>query len=325
VPASSARIACTLVLGLAALGLTGRADARPMIDAHPSLPPRPTTYLVDDKVSEGKIENFRALYVKPEQVNGLIEADRGGKGAGLQSLPINNEFSSYAEISVDGVKIGVIDPMSNGAIHELPAGVYSVSFKLQNGYVETRSLRTVRVKGPIVPGGRPAQAVVSSGQIPSWHSDPTLGLVAPPPPEKPRARRAQLAAKRIEINEAVHFALGSAAIDTQSHALLDEVAEILTSNPAITTLEVQGHTDSSGDAAQNRALSQARAEAVVAYLVGKGVAAERLRAKGYGPDAPLGPEDTEEAKAANRRVELHVVAQAAEAAPTAPQPAPPQP
>ncbi|MBL8619213.1 MAG: OmpA family protein [Deltaproteobacteria bacterium] len=324
-PLSSARFVRPLTLTVAALGLSARAEARPMIDAHPSLPPRPTTYLVDDKVSEGKIENFRSLYVKPDQVNGLIGADAKARAPTLQSLPINNEFSSYAEISVDGVRIGVIDPMSNGAIHELPAGIYRVSFKLQNGYVEERSLRTVVVKGPIVPGGRPAQTVVSAGAMPSWHTDPTLGLVAPPPPEKPRARRAQLAAKRIEINEAVHFALGSAEIDAQSHALLDEVAEILTANPSITKLEVQGHTDSSGDPAQNRALSQARAEAVVGYLVGKGVAADRLSAKGFGPDMPLGPEASEEAKAANRRVELHVLAQASAEPAPAPPAAPPQP
>lgn len=294
------------------------AAAAPMIDAHPSLPPRPTTYLVDDKLSEGKIENFRALYVKPEALNGQLQG-RGPSG-GAASLPINNEFTSYAEISVEGVKIGVIDPLSNGAIHEVPAGVYAVSFKLQNGYVETRKVRTVEVAGPIVPGGRPAQAVVSAGTVPSWHTDPKLGLVAPPPP-KPKARRAQLAAKRIEITEAVHFGLGSAEVDSQSHALLDEVAALLIAHPRIALLEVQGHTDASGDPDQNRALSQARAEAVVAYLVGKGVAAERLRAKGYGPDQPLGPEDSDEAKAANRRVELHVVAEAPdEPAPPAPQP-----
>ncbi len=58
--------------------------------------------------------------------------------------------------------------------------------------------------------------------------------------------------------------------------------------------------------------------------MGKGVSADRLTAKGYGPDVPLGPEATEEAKAANRRVELHVLAQAS-AAPTPAPATPPQP
>ena len=54
-------------------------------------------------------------------------------------------------------------------------------------------------------------------------------------------------------------------------------------------------------------LSQERSEAVVAYLVGKGVAAERLSAKGWGEEKPVGSDDTDEGKAANRRVEFIIV------------------
>ena len=313
-------------LALLLLTLPSAEAGKAMVMAHPSLPPRPTTYLVDDKVSAGRIENFRALYADPETLAAALRPTSAGRADKQLTLPINNEFSSYAEISVEGTRVGVIDPMSNGAIHDVPAGVYSVSFKLQNGYVETRLVRAVAVEGPIVPGGKPAQAVLDSGENPSWHVNPKQGLLIPPPPPKVVAKRAKLSARRIEINEKVMFTVGSAEIDASSHGLLDEVAELIVATPAVRRLEVQGHTDQTGDAAKNRALSQTRAEAVVAYLVARGVEAERLVATGFGPDQPLLAEDTDEAHAANRRVELHVLEMAAPDAPAEGAPAvPPSP
>ena len=318
-------------LALLLLTLPAAQAGAPMVMAHPSLPPRPTTFLVDDKVSGGRVENFRALYVDPEAMASSLRPSKAGAADRRLSLPINNEFSSYAEISVEGQRIGLIDPMSNGAIHDVPAGTYAVSFKLQNGYVETRSVRAVAVSGPIVPGGRAAQAVVDSGQTPSWHTDARLGLqpAAPEPKAKAKAKRAQLSAKRIEITEMVQFTVGSAEIDAVSHGLLDEVAALILANPTLRRLDVQGHTDQTGDPGKNRALSQARAEAVVAYLVSKGVEASRLSATGFGPDRPLIAEDSEAAqaqggeaaRAANRRVELHVVELAPPAAPAEEAPA----
>lgn len=309
-------------LALLLLSLPGALAGKPMVLAHPSLPPRPTTFVVDDKVSEGRIENFRALYVDPEALASGLRPSQAGAADRRLSLPIHNEFSSTAEISVEGQRVGLIAPLSNGAIHDLPAGTYAVSFRLENGYVETRAVRTVAIAGPIVPGGRPAQAAADAGAVPSWHADPSLGLVPPPPP-KARARRAQLRAQRVEISETVQFTVGSAEIDPVSHGLLDEVAELLLATPAIGLVEVQGHTDQTGDPDQNRALSLARAEAVVAYLASKGVEGRRLRAAGLGPDRPLVTEDTDEARALNRRVELHVLDAAPSPAPAEGAPAVP--
>jgi OmpA-OmpF porin, OOP family len=67
---------------------------------------------------------------------------------------------------------------------------------------------------------------------------------------------------------------------------------------------VDGHTDNTGIAEKNLALSQSRADAVKSYIAGKGINADRLIATGYGQDKPLGDNKTAAGKAKNRRVEL---------------------
>jgi outer membrane protein OmpA-like peptidoglycan-associated protein len=112
----------------------------------------------------------------------------------------------------------------------------------------------------------------------------------------------------IKITEKVQFATGSAEIKSDSHELLDSVAELLTKYKGIKKVEVAGHTDSQGNDEKNLTLSQSRAEAVVAYLVGKGVAEDRLEAKGYGETKPIGDNDTKEGREQNRRVEFTISA-----------------
>jgi OOP family OmpA-OmpF porin len=71
-------------------------------------------------------------------------------------------------------------------------------------------------------------------------------------------------------------------------------------------IEVRGHTDSAGPAGPNQALSEERAAAVVDELVARGVPEDRLTATGAGETEPIAPNDTEEGRARNRRIELIV-------------------
>jgi outer membrane protein OmpA-like peptidoglycan-associated protein len=98
-----------------------------------------------------------------------------------------------------------------------------------------------------------------------------------------------------------NFPTGSAVLSDDARARLDRVIEIMTENPS-TVLDVEGHTDNQGDAAANQTLSEARAQAVVDYLVAGGIEADRLTAFGYGEDRPIADNSTPEGRAQNRRI-----------------------
>jgi outer membrane protein OmpA-like peptidoglycan-associated protein len=101
----------------------------------------------------------------------------------------------------------------------------------------------------------------------------------------------------------INFDLGKATIRPDSQAVIDQVAGMLTANPAL-KLGVEGHTDNVGAPSSNKTLSDNRAKAVVAALVAKGIAAGRLTAVGWGQDKPVADNSMEEGRAKNRRVEL---------------------
>src|SRR5690606_15726245 len=101
----------------------------------------------------------------------------------------------------------------------------------------------------------------------------------------------------------VHFDTGKATLRPESAEGLDRAAAMLQQAPAVRA-EVGGHTDNVGKPESNRLLSQQRAESVRAALVQRGVAADRLTAKGYGDTVPVADNRSEAGRAANRRVEV---------------------
>jgi outer membrane protein OmpA-like peptidoglycan-associated protein len=101
----------------------------------------------------------------------------------------------------------------------------------------------------------------------------------------------------------INFDTGKATIRPDSQPVIDQVTEMLQTNPGL-MLSVEGHTDSVGAPASNKILSENRAKSVVAALVAKGIEAKRLTAAGWGQDKPIADNQTEEGRAKNRRVEL---------------------
>lgn len=96
-------------------------------------------------------------------------------------------------------------------------------------------------------------------------------------------------------------------IDPLSDAVLKQVRDAIQAHPEILKIEVQGHTDDSGDEEYNNKLSQQRAEAVRSWLVGAGVAADKLVAKGYGFNRPVADNRIRTGRRKNRRVELIIL------------------
>ena len=135
---------------------------------------------------------------------------------------------------------------------------------------------------------------------------PPPPVVAEPPPPPPPPRRAEIKGEKIELKETVDFKTGSAELLHSSDALLDEVVQIMKEHAEITKIRIEGHTDSKGVKAHNQKLSQERAVSVKDYLAAHGVDAGRMTTKGYGQDRPLADNGTEQGRAQNRRVEIHI-------------------
>ena len=118
----------------------------------------------------------------------------------------------------------------------------------------------------------------------------------PPPPPLPQP-------KITWILSGVNFDFNSDVVRPDAKEILKSDIKILRENPQI-RVEVQGHTCDLGPADYNRELSDRRAQSIKEYLISQGVARNRLESRGYGEDRPRFPNDGEENRARNRRVEL---------------------
>jgi OmpA-OmpF porin, OOP family len=101
----------------------------------------------------------------------------------------------------------------------------------------------------------------------------------------------------------INFETGKSDIKPESQAIVDQIFEMLKSNPSL-RITIEGHTDNVGTPAANKTLSENRANSVKNALIAKGTDTSRLSSKGFGQDNPLSDNKTEDGKAKNRRVEI---------------------
>ena len=110
----------------------------------------------------------------------------------------------------------------------------------------------------------------------------------------------------ITLSGAVLFATDQSTLLPAAVIKLNEVADALVKSSLDSNITVEGHTDSQGQRDYNMTLSKKRADAVRDQLVARGVAPDRIKSVGYGPDRPLVDNKTPENRASNRRVEVVV-------------------
>jgi OmpA-OmpF porin, OOP family len=103
----------------------------------------------------------------------------------------------------------------------------------------------------------------------------------------------------------IQFDVNSAALQAAGKTELDKLVAFMKENPSVEIL-LSGHTSSEGSAVANRELSLKRVRSCKDYLANKGIDEGRITIKGFGPDAPVAPNDTESNRAKNRRVELKI-------------------
>ena len=116
--------------------------------------------------------------------------------------------------------------------------------------------------------------------------------------------------KKVEIGKEIvlkniFFDFNKATLRPESKNELENLTQLMRENPTI-KIEISGHTDNVGSAAYNKTLSQARAKAVVDYLINAGIPADRMTSAGYGFDKPIASNETDAGRQLNRRTEFKI-------------------
>lgn len=174
---------------------------------------------------------------------------------------------------------------ANGEAVKLPAGHYTLSVAAEGFTGQSREVDVAADKSTVERFDlKPAAAET------------------PAPPKK---QLVVIVKNKLVIKQQVHFATNKAVILRDSFALLDQVADAIKTN-ALKKVLVEGHTDNQGPKELNLKLSADRANAVRAYLLKKGIAADALEAKGFGDTKPVAPNMTAKGREANRRVEFTI-------------------
>jgi outer membrane protein OmpA-like peptidoglycan-associated protein len=162
----------------------------------------------------------------------------------------------------------------------------------------------------------PAGMVVTSGSKPGYtgdseasdlEHDQTVDVVLELSPlgKDSQSLAGQLAREGEANLHGIYFDTAKATLKAESEATLQQVLGVLTTDPAL-RLVVAGHTDSEGEDAYNKGLSERRAAAVMQWLTAQGIDAGRLSSEGHGESRPVADNGSDAGRALNRRVQLRV-------------------
>jgi OOP family OmpA-OmpF porin len=129
----------------------------------------------------------------------------------------------------------------------------------------------------------------------------------PDPKKNGCPKHIRLEGSNVRVMQQVHFETASATILPDSFPMLTEIAQLLTANPDIKQMKIEGHTDNRGAPDYNLDLSKRRAASVRTWLSEHGVDAGRMQSEGYGMTLPVASNETDQGRAQNRRVEFKIL------------------
>jgi outer membrane protein OmpA-like peptidoglycan-associated protein len=196
--------------------------------------------------------------------------------------------SAGIEIPPNGLRVD-----GQAVIVSGPRGSAIVSEDARRRLEAVWGVTEVIVNAREVPGPPPVKV-----QATSLNVTPEVSV----PPGAANHLQAEIA--RILQGRTIRFVTNGDVLLADGRRLLDEIAKALHATPVV-PVEISGHTDSDGDAQKNLDLSRRRAASVKKYLVSKGIPESRLTDSGFGATKPIGPNDTREARARNRRIDFH--------------------
>ena len=224
------------------------------------------------------------------------QADKDAAGKAAADL-IGDPAKVTNNLTVDaGAKADWVSAFGT-ALAGVGTGIRPLEIKAEGGQV------TVTGEAPTAAAKAAAFAAVKSAVEPGLTAVDaiTIKTAASPPAPLPVI---QTTINKVLAQQTVQFETASAVLTPVGVAALNKVLPVIKSSKA--AIEIDGHTDSQGDAAKNLALSQARAQTVQRYLVAHGVAATRLTAKGFGETKPIASNATDAGRQKNRRIDLRV-------------------
>jgi outer membrane protein OmpA-like peptidoglycan-associated protein len=228
--------------------------------------------------------------------------------SGQTRMDYNNIYKNYYPfnrfIKINRTNLSLDPAFRNPSIFNPDFFVQPKSPMVKRGYARLdigliKDISVVRPKK--VEGEEPVPVVqeyepeFTPEQIPEQLPEPEIEPEAPPPPPPPP--------KKVFVVEGVNFLSGKADITEDSFANLMVVVETMRAYPEV-TFKVVGHTDDQGKRDANQKLSEARAKAVVDFLITRGISASRLDSEGRGPDQPVASNSTAAGRAKNRRIEF---------------------
>ena len=259
-----------LVLGTADIGLAPGASYT--WTAHLGGPELEFSGFVPDEAFHTRIVELARLKFGSIKINDMLEIAPGARD-GFEEAAVT---ALQALSRLDQAEASIAD------------GTVSISGSALN---EAGSRQVARLMAEELPAGFSGEAAVSPGNDRGDELNPET---------------CQAELNRLTASNTILFETGEAAIQDHSYGFLDRIARIA-QQCGQTRLEISGHTDSDGSEADNLALSDRRARAVVDFMTAAGIAADRLVAIGHGESRPLASNETDEGKAANRRIEFRVL------------------